>query len=100
MLYALAQFLAAQGRAARVIVIDDSLSMAAQSAGKSALARAKEAEDDSRQERGESRTDILSGASVQLLRIGMRGARGEGQGAEGRVNPGSVAATGEAEKAL
>ena len=40
---ALAQLLAAQGRAARFIVIDDSLSMGAQSAGKSALSRAKEA---------------------------------------------------------
>jgi hypothetical protein len=40
---ALAQLLAAHGRAARFIVIDDSLSMAALSSGKSALARAKEA---------------------------------------------------------
>jgi hypothetical protein len=40
---ALAQLLAAQGRAARFIVIDDSLSMGAQTAGKSALARAKAA---------------------------------------------------------
>ncbi|HUE13033.1 MAG TPA: BatA domain-containing protein [Planctomycetaceae bacterium] len=40
---ALAQLLAAQGRASRFIVIDDSLSMGAQAAGKSALARAKAA---------------------------------------------------------
>jgi len=40
---ALAQLLAAQGRAARFVVIDDSLSMGAQTAGKSALARAKAA---------------------------------------------------------
>jgi hypothetical protein len=41
--HAFAQFLAAQGRAARFVVIDDSLSMGAQSGGKSALSRAKEA---------------------------------------------------------
>jgi Aerotolerance regulator N-terminal len=40
---AVAQLLAAQGRAARFVVIDDSLSMGALSAGKSALARAKDA---------------------------------------------------------
>jgi hypothetical protein len=40
---ALAQLLAAQGRTARFIVIDDSLSMGALSAGKPALSRAKDA---------------------------------------------------------